>query len=84
MKKKSINKLEDRRKMNWSQAKWANPGLKPMGDWDNDGVKNQFDCRPMNRKMQHELTKKQREAALREIMDDEVEIEFWARKENSG
>lgn len=43
----------DRKKMNWAQAKWANPRLKPNSDWDNDGIKNQFDCRPMNRKMQH-------------------------------
>ena len=39
--------------MDWAQAKWKHPKLKPMGDWDNDGVKNQFDCRPMNRKKQH-------------------------------
>ena len=39
--------------MNWAEAKWANPRLKPMGDWDNDGVKNQFDCKPLNRKRQH-------------------------------
>ncbi len=43
----------DRKKMNWAEAKWANPRLRPMGDWDNDGVKNQFDCKPMNRKRQH-------------------------------
>jgi len=53
-----INKSKDRKKMNWSQAKWAHPKLKPMGDWDNDGVKNQFDCRPMNRKMQHDPSSK--------------------------
>lgn len=49
-----IKEPMDRRKMNWAQAKWANPRLKPMGDWDNDGVKNQFDCKPMNRKKQHD------------------------------
>jgi len=49
----NIKKPMDRKKMNWAEAKWANPRLKPMGDWDNDGVKNQFDCRPMNRKKQH-------------------------------
>lgn len=42
----------DRKNMNWAQAKHKFPKLKPMGDWDNDGVKNQFDCKPMNRKMQ--------------------------------
>ena len=47
-----IKEPMDRKKMNWAQAKWANPRLKPMGDWDNDGVKNQFDCKPMNRKKQ--------------------------------
>lgn len=50
----NIKEPMDRKKMNWAQAKWANPRLKPMGDWDNDGVKNQFDCKPMNRKKQHE------------------------------
>ncbi len=49
-----VKKLKDRKKMNWAEAKWANPGLRPNKDWDNDGIKNQFDCRPMNRKMQHE------------------------------
>ena len=47
-----IKKPQDRKNMNWSEAKWANPRLKPMGDWDNDGVKNQFDCKPLNRKKQ--------------------------------
>ena len=51
----NIKKPIDRKKMNWAQAKWANPRLRPMGDWDNDGVKNQFDCKPMNRKRQHDL-----------------------------
>ena len=49
----NIKKPMDRKKMNWAQAKHRYPRLKPMGDWDNDGVKNQFDCRPMNRKRQH-------------------------------
>ncbi len=48
-----IKKPKDRREMNWAEAKWAKPGLRPMGDWDNDGVKNQFDCKPLNRKKQH-------------------------------
>lgn len=48
-----IKKPKDRKNMNWAEAKWTNPKLKPMGDWDNDGVKNQFDCRPLNRKRQH-------------------------------
>ena len=49
-----IKKPIDKKNMNWAQAKWNFPKLKPMGDWDNDGVKNQFDCRPMSRKRQHE------------------------------
>lgn len=53
-----IKDIIDRRKMNWAQAKWANPELRPMGDWDNDGVKNQFDCKPMNRKRQHDPSSK--------------------------
>jgi len=44
----------ERKDMNWSQAKWNFPKLKPMGDRDRDGVKNQFDCRPLNRKRQDE------------------------------
>ncbi len=48
-----IKEPKDRRDMNWAEAKWAKPTLRPMGDWDNDGVKNQFDCRPLNRKKQH-------------------------------
>ena len=54
---KKITKLEqskDRKTLSWAQAKWKYPKLKPMGDWDNDGVKNQFDCKPMNRKRQHD------------------------------
>ena len=38
--------------MNWSQTKWKYPKLKPMGDKDRDGVKNMFDCKPLNRKRQ--------------------------------
>lgn len=49
-----IKKPIDRKKMNWAQAKWANPRLRPNADTDRDGVKNQFDCRPLNRKRQHD------------------------------
>jgi len=45
----------DKKNMNWAQAKWAFPKLKPNRDNDRDGVKNQFDCRPLNRKMQHKV-----------------------------
>ena len=48
-----IKQPADKKTLSWAQSKWRYPKLKPMGDWDNDGVKNQFDCRPMNRKMQH-------------------------------
>jgi len=36
--------------MNWAQAKWKYPKLKAMGDKDKDGVKNMFDCKPLNKK----------------------------------
>jgi len=42
----------DKKNMNWAQAKWAFPKLKPNRDNDRDGVKNQFDCRPLNFKKQ--------------------------------
>ncbi len=48
---KLITKKKD---MNWAEAKWANPTLRPNRDYDNDGVKNQFDCRPLNFLKQHE------------------------------
>jgi len=47
-----IKKPIERKDMNWSQAKWNYPRLKPMGDRDRDGVKNQFDCKPFDRKRQ--------------------------------
>lgn len=50
----SIKKPIEKKDMDWSQAKWSFPRLKPMGDSDRDGVKNQFDCRPLNRKRQDE------------------------------
>ena len=56
----NIKEPKDRKDMNWAEAKWANPRLKPNKDWDNDGVKNQFDCRPMNRKRQHDSKWKER------------------------
>ena len=43
---------QEKKDMNWAQAKWANPRLKPNADSDRDGVKNQFDCKPLNRKKQ--------------------------------
>ena len=42
----------DKKNMNWAQAKWAFPKLKPNRDNDRDGVKNQFDCKPFDRKRQ--------------------------------
>jgi len=38
--------------MNWAQSKWKYPKLKPMGDKDKDGVKNMFDCKPLDKKRQ--------------------------------
>ena len=35
--------------MNWKQAKKAYPKLKPLGDWDKDGVKNKKDCKPFDK-----------------------------------
>lgn len=49
----NIKEPMDRKNMNWAEAKWTSPRLKPNGDWDKDGVKNQFDCRPFDRKKQH-------------------------------
>ena len=63
----NIKEPKDRRDMNWAEAKWSRPGLKPMGDWDNDGIKNQFDCRPLNRKMQHDPSSKWKIRAEREF-----------------
>ena len=54
--------------MNWAQAKWAFPKLKPNRDNDRDGVKNQFDCRPLNFKMQHKKFK------VKHIDDDDEEV----------
>jgi len=44
----------DKKNMNWVQAKWAFPKLKPNRDNDRDGVKNQFDCKPFDHKRQHD------------------------------
>lgn len=38
--------------MNWNQAKKKYPKLKPFGDIDRDGVRNIFDCRPFNKRLQ--------------------------------
>ena len=38
--------------MNWAQAKWKYPKLKSMGDKDRDGVKNMFDCKPLDKRKQ--------------------------------
>lgn len=48
-----VKKPIEKNNMNWAQAKWNYPKLKPMSDYDRDGVKNQFDCRPFDRKRQH-------------------------------
>lgn len=53
-----IKDPKNKKDMNWAEAKWANPRLKPNKDWDNDGVKNQFDCKPLNRKRQHDPSSK--------------------------
>ena len=45
----SIKKPIEKKDMNWSQATWKYPKLKPNNDWDKDGVKNQFDCKPFNK-----------------------------------
>lgn len=50
-KAKQIVKKKD---MNWAEAKWRYPKLKPNKDYDGDGVKNQFDCKPFDRKRQHD------------------------------
>ena len=52
---KSFLKDNTRKKdMDWAQAKWNYPKLRNMGDWDKDGVKNQFDCKPFDKKRQHD------------------------------
>lgn len=48
----SIKESKDKKDMNWAQAKWNFPKLKPNKDNDKDGVKNQFDCKPLNKKKQ--------------------------------
>ena len=47
-----VKKPIEKKDMNWSQAKWKYPKFKAKGDWDKDGVKNQFDCKPFDRKRQ--------------------------------
>lgn len=47
--KKRSQKVKD---MNWSQAKKAYPQMKPLGDSDNDSVRNMFDCKPFDKKRQ--------------------------------
>lgn len=49
-KPKSISK----KKLTWPQAKIRFPLLKPMVDTDRDGVINLLDCRPFDRRRQHE------------------------------
>jgi len=38
--------------MDWPQAKRKYPNMNPMADTDGDGIKNKFDCRPLNKKKQ--------------------------------
>ena len=44
--------MKTKKNMTWSQAKRKYPNLKPYGDADRDGVKNKFDCRPFDRRLQ--------------------------------
>ena len=44
----------DKKDMNWAQARWNFPGLRPNNDYDRDGIRNQFDCKPFDRKRQHD------------------------------
>ena len=47
-------KPKEKKDMNWAEATWKYPRLKPNRDTDKDGVKNQFDCKPFNKKRQHD------------------------------
>jgi len=47
-----IYKPQKLKNLNWAQAKVRFPNMKPLGDADNDGVKNKFDCKPFNKKRQ--------------------------------
>ncbi len=51
-----IKMAKDKKDMNWAEAKWNNPRLNPNGDWDNDGFKNQFDCKPFDSSRDRELS----------------------------
>ena len=70
-KQKPILKKKD---MNWAEAKWANPRLKPNQDYDRDGVKNQFDCRPMNRKRQHAPEARESDSKFKRQMIEDFSI----------
>lgn len=47
-----------RKQMNWVQAKTKYPKLNPYGDIDKDGVMNMFDCKPFDKMLQEEITKR--------------------------
>ena len=47
-----IYKPQKLKNMNWSQAKVRFPNMNPLGDADNDGLKNKFDCKPFDKKRQ--------------------------------
>jgi len=80
-----IKKPKDKKKMNWAEASWAYPKLKPMGDWDNDGVKNQFDCKPMNRKKQDDTPRYGSDSKWKTKMADDFptvgDLKYFAGEE---
>ena len=54
--KKPVINFGLKKDMTWNQAKKAYPKLKPLGDWDKDGVKNFKDCKPFD-KSRHKWVK---------------------------
>lgn len=66
----SVKKEKEKKDMNWAQAKWKYPRLRPNSDKDRDGVKNQFDCRPFNKKRQHVLMKHEDSKWKKQMIED--------------
>lgn len=61
-------KPKEKKDMNWAEATWKYPRLKPNKDYDKDGVKNQFDCKPFDFKRQH--IKKEHKERIKLLKED--------------
>lgn len=75
-------KPTEKKDMNWSQATWKYPKLKPNNDYDKDGVKNQFDCRPFDKLKQDSKWKEKMIEDFPTIRDLRNFVKEERRKEN--